>query len=495
MPSRLPADCLNEIFDYLEEDKPTLHSCLLVNRLWCKISIRILWRNIWDLKYSVTYQHRPKVASAILSTLVACLPNESKELLYKNGIFIPTPTSKPPLFNYVAFCKVLSICEIGRIIDDTLEKIPITSQSLKDRKSLIANEIIKMFINQISSLKLLMYYLIKNIPYDISFDCFFGARNYLINLSELGCNSNLPSEFFDQITQICHNLQSLTINFENEISNELKKLISLQNNLKNLYLFAFDGGDWTNIIPTLTKHSNTLTKLHLYSDHDDNLPLSFVSLFPNLQEIKFSFSYVGTQFEDFEKLQNVNFPKLQFLSIPYQCPKPEYVMRFLENNGKNLKVFYTEENNRDLNLSIAKFCPNLINLFIVFSYNELDVLKTIFNNCQYLESIKIWCGDGFLSEKEVLETVAKYSPKNFRELKIYNDPVSELLPEDLESFFIIWKNRTPKKSLTLIIIKEYDSNLELNKENMEIIEKYKKLGIIKKFETKEYGEDESKNYI
>ncbi|RIA79394.1 hypothetical protein C1645_840783 [Glomus cerebriforme] len=35
----------------------------------------------------------------ILNIFVACLPNESKELLYKNGIIIPTPTSKPPLFN------------------------------------------------------------------------------------------------------------------------------------------------------------------------------------------------------------------------------------------------------------------------------------------------------------------------------------------------------------------------------------------------------------
>src|SRR6266542_4213250 len=106
MAYRLPIDCLNEIFEYLEEDKPTLHSCLLVNRLWCKISVRILWRNIWKFKY----RQRPlKVAISILSTLIACLPNESKELLHKNKISISTPTSKPPLFNYAKFCRVLLI--------------------------------------------------------------------------------------------------------------------------------------------------------------------------------------------------------------------------------------------------------------------------------------------------------------------------------------------------------------------------------------------------
>src|SRR5688572_22002201 len=115
MPRLLPTDCLDEIFENLEDDKPTLHSCLLVNHLWCKSSVIILWRDIWSFKYSVTYNRQLKFASAILSTLVSCLPNESKELLHKNEIFISTPTSNP-LFNYASFCKVLSIYEIDRII-------------------------------------------------------------------------------------------------------------------------------------------------------------------------------------------------------------------------------------------------------------------------------------------------------------------------------------------------------------------------------------------
>ena len=99
----LPADCLNEIFDYLDDDKSTLHSCLLVNRFWCEISVRILWKDIWVFKDSIA-----RHSSAILSTLFACLPNDSKERLRKNEIFISTPTSKLPLFNYASFCKVLS---------------------------------------------------------------------------------------------------------------------------------------------------------------------------------------------------------------------------------------------------------------------------------------------------------------------------------------------------------------------------------------------------
>jgi hypothetical protein len=90
-------DCLSEIFEYLEDDIVSLHSCLLVNRLWCVISVRILWRNVFRGKYNTSFE-----------TLISCLPNESKEILSKNGIIISTSTSKPPMFNYAVFCKVIS---------------------------------------------------------------------------------------------------------------------------------------------------------------------------------------------------------------------------------------------------------------------------------------------------------------------------------------------------------------------------------------------------
>src|SRR6185437_3364615 len=110
-----------------------------------------------------------KVASSILSTLIACLPNESKELLYKNKISISLPTSKPPVFNYASFCKVLSIYGIYMI----------STPIINNRDSLVANEIIKMFMNQISSLKkfICSYEPDSNIPENINFTYFSGMRD------------------------------------------------------------------------------------------------------------------------------------------------------------------------------------------------------------------------------------------------------------------------------------------------------------------------------
>src|ERR1051325_9315537 len=133
----LPADCLVEVFENLE-DKITLHSCLLVCRSWCEISVRTLWKDIWDFKDIITHR-----SSAILSILIACLPNDSKELLHNNEIFISTPTSKPPLFNYASFCKVLSIDEIGRIIDKGIKNIDNNDKGIKiynNNKCLVAKK-------------------------------------------------------------------------------------------------------------------------------------------------------------------------------------------------------------------------------------------------------------------------------------------------------------------------------------------------------------------
>ncbi len=57
-------------------------------------------------------------------TLIACLPNESKKFLLKNGITISTQT---PLFSYVTFIKSLSINEIiKKILQlDTLQNLDI----------------------------------------------------------------------------------------------------------------------------------------------------------------------------------------------------------------------------------------------------------------------------------------------------------------------------------------------------------------------------------
>ncbi|PKC62731.1 hypothetical protein RhiirA1_464753 [Rhizophagus irregularis] len=113
MISTLPTYCLNRIFEFLEEDKATLHSCLLVSRLWCRISVEILWRNIWNFKWFNLAE--------IIRTLIICLPKESKDFLINNGI-TSIPISKPSLIPLPSiFIKItfsnLRILKLTSVVD------------------------------------------------------------------------------------------------------------------------------------------------------------------------------------------------------------------------------------------------------------------------------------------------------------------------------------------------------------------------------------------
>ncbi len=197
--------------------------------------------------------------------------------------------------------------------------------------------------------------------------------------------------------------------------------------------------------------------------------------------------------ESFKDLQHVILPQLQVLKFPCHCTNHEYLIKFLENNGMFLKELYIHTNNNSLNLAIAKFCSNLKSLCTIFNNDEMETLKAILIGCQQLESIKVWCGDSYLNENKLLEVVVKCSPKKFHEVKILqlvkirksswimNLTLSEreFFLGELEPILISWANRIPPKLLSLIVL----DNLKIKKESMEVIEKFKKSGIIKKFET------------
>ncbi|CAI2193241.1 5951_t:CDS:1 [Funneliformis geosporum] len=369
MDCRLSVDCLDEIFEYLENDKATLYSCILVNRLWHESSVRILWRNIWIVPIAYPNRYRWESSSKIIRTLIDCLPYESKILLSEKGIY---STSKLPLVNYASFCKVLSVHEVDQIIQRNL---------CPTKRELVLQEILKMFMKQTSYLKELDYKITtSDIP--VGFTSFPGAINRLSGLSRLTCSSNIKSEFFHQISGICHNIKSLSVEINTIISNGLKDLIS-QSNLKHLtFITNFSSSSLSYIIPSLTKLSNTLIKLEI----------------------------IGISFYDFDNLQHVYFSQLQTLTFEREFL---YLNTFLEKNGKNLKSLSIGYS--DSPLSIAKFCPNLKSLVIAMM--NAESLKAILNSCQQIESIEIWCSD-YLSEKECVGILRKFLPKNFRKLKL-----------------------------------------------------------------------------
>jgi hypothetical protein len=472
MPSQLFTDCISEILEQLTRSKRTLCSCLLVNRLWCEISVKILWRNVWN------YDSRN------ISTLIACLPDESKEILDRNGIIIPLPTSKPPLFNYASFCKVLSDEHIKCSIEHLLKKHLLTLSDTNVK--IIAQELNKLFMRQISSLRTLH---VDVSSMNIIFTSYPGSKECLENLSELCCRSNFHREFFLQLSQICHNIQTICVIVDYQISDGLMDLIFSQNNLKNLILHQSHTCEvLTTIMPQIDLLSdNIVIELGIY-EVTDFIPLPFPK---NLHEVIISFVRDDSKVSEdtFKKLQYVYFPKLNTLVFKNLIPKVEYLSNFLEINGVNLRELNLENSNKktsnSVNLAVSKFCPNIkiLSIFLL----DCDDLRVIFEKCQQLESLKI--NYNTIDIKELLEVIINYSPKNFFQLKHhYEFKMDQKLTTDvLKYFFMNWGKRVPLKPFSWIITDLFNKNrFSKEPENKELINNYIELGVIKKFRVTQY---------
>ncbi|PKK66709.1 hypothetical protein RhiirC2_784438 [Rhizophagus irregularis] len=235
----------------------------------------------------------------IIRTLIACLPNESKDFLINNGASIPI--SNPPLFNYASFCKVLSIPHLS--IED--HKI----LTIKNPKNyLIVQEILKMFMEQIPSLKQMDfcfekdyydYYNYYNKLYTkynvLDFINFPGANdlNNGRNLEELTvfhCDNNSLNL---AIANYCPNLKSLNVDFP---SNEKEKLIMILVNCQQLEsIITSCGGSYLSgkkLLELVAKYSpKNFHELNLHNANLDSKVLeSFFTSWKNrISQKPFSF--------------------------------------------------------------------------------------------------------------------------------------------------------------------------------------------------------------
>ncbi len=89
---QLPPDCLLDIFIHLKDDITSLYSCALVNRLWCRLVIPLLWSQPFEL--SSENRHLK-----IIETYFSCLLD-----IDKNG-FLDKKTNFKPFFNYPKYLK------------------------------------------------------------------------------------------------------------------------------------------------------------------------------------------------------------------------------------------------------------------------------------------------------------------------------------------------------------------------------------------------------
>ncbi|GET54298.1 hypothetical protein GLOIN_2v1787706 [Rhizophagus irregularis DAOM 181602=DAOM 197198] len=49
-------ELIDKVIQYFRYDYKTLRSCILINRLWCRLAIPLLWEDPFSIKFPKNYQ-------------------------------------------------------------------------------------------------------------------------------------------------------------------------------------------------------------------------------------------------------------------------------------------------------------------------------------------------------------------------------------------------------------------------------------------------------
>ncbi|RIA83119.1 hypothetical protein C1645_787075 [Glomus cerebriforme] len=384
---RLPADCLREIFENLADDKKSLRTFLLVNRLWCETVVPILWRD--PFKFKRSYSFDSEFWMTITRTLLSCLPEESIILFRHNGIN-PSILSlkensdyerKTTLFDYVGYCQNISCQDIYEMIPQILGQEISNDLSWYYNSSLIENELWKLFMSKCSTLK---YIELPNIPID-----YYNSLNNkglcLTHLVELECSTSKSSQLFLDLAQICVDIKKIIINLCDDDNEGLVTLISMQKCLKEIVLVSPEGNQCPLIGEAIGTQYPSLTSIRL--EENICIPTTILTKLINLKHIQIDLEEETNS--KLEVLDNCSFPLLESLEIRNVNGKYlDIYTKLIKSTNGYLKCIEIDtlplpslNHIKPYWQALIKHCPQLEFVTVWYKDDSLNDLKNLLTTC------------------------------------------------------------------------------------------------------------------
>ncbi|EXX68031.1 uncharacterized protein OCT59_000211 [Rhizophagus irregularis] len=409
------------ILKYFQNDYSTLHSCILVNRLWCRSAIPLLWENpfsipIKNYNFIIIYSHNSNSDF------------KTKLIEYK----IINNNSLPPntLFNYPSFLKYLRINNkfiysvrnwVGNAIR-TSNPGNLSLLSDFERKVDIFVSLFKIFIENE----------IKLHTFEIEFSRIACVYTYLNNILELILqNTNFIHNIRNINLFVGSNSSGIIPNANKKyklIKNNLSQIINLQQNLKKILIY---NGSFPLYRPLLLSKdsncSNTLNTITFYKINLDCLSKNIFEQLNVLESIHFLYCYsLGNNF--IQQINNLAKPfKLKSLFIEGELQQFE-TMELLQKSGKYLENFGIVLDIYGLICSlyeqilvlITKYCKNI--KFFDFrgpvslsTYQILNLVENIQQNLNYL-TIDVWYDNTGSNSSTILLHLGYYLPSKLEYL-------------------------------------------------------------------------------
>ncbi|EXX74815.1 uncharacterized protein OCT59_015306 [Rhizophagus irregularis] len=448
-------ELLNKILQYLHHDYKTLYSCILVNRLWCRLAISLLWED----PFSINFSKLPK--------------NYNFMDIYLHNF--PSHT----LFDYPSFIKRLNLKEIGFSIRSWVHNKEGSIRSWVQNKESIKGTwqaLFSLFIeNEVNlhSLEILDY---PEYEYCDVFELILqnsnfirNVKNFTLDFDSCKIDDNI-TKFLTFLCSSCNLISSFYYIFpfppyDNHptIEKSLSKFINSQKNL-NKILIGYNNFPLYHFLLSLKNSncSNTLnTIIFYYIDFKNIIVLNEVFNQLNCLE-SIHFIYCESLDSKFvQQIINITKPfKLKSLLLDDDDFQIDSLELLLKKSGNYLEDFGIEVNIQSKQLLqqlfelIIKYCSKIKflqlpdklpdqNINLVF-----NLIENIKNNLNYLLITTYHDVDNFSSI--ILQNLGQILPFKLEYLNL-NLAING---NDLEVFLINSQNTFIKKLLIRNIKKD-----------------------------------------
>ncbi|GBC02668.1 hypothetical protein RclHR1_04740011 [Rhizophagus clarus] len=407
-PGNLP-ELTNEIIQYFRGDHNTLHSCILVNRSWCRLAMPLLWEDPFSMKLPKNYH--------FIEIYLHYINENDLKSLNEYGItddLFPSVTT----FNYPSFIKFSNTRNIllstekwvgatrcllnrkrkanGDPVHESTYIFPLHPSELNLSRK-IYKLLFDIFIKSNANLHTLEYVLNEFYDYN-TIELILQNPDFIrkvTNLKLMKINSYL--NFLSFIASNCNSISTLHFDFirrnimdRNLINDNISEIIKSQKNLKKV-LFEQIEFPLNNTLLSL-KYSNCINTLNsivfFEVDFINTSSIVFCEVF-NMLNVLDSIHILYCYFDSnlVQQIVNITKPfklKSLFLSSTLKFDSLQSLLRksgiYIENFG--FKSLISNEVKKNLFDLALKYCSK-INFFDLLGFNN----QNIFSAFELIESI------------------------------------------------------------------------------------------------------------
>ncbi|GBB88769.1 hypothetical protein RclHR1_15370002 [Rhizophagus clarus] len=399
-------ELINKIIKYLRYDSKTLHSCILVNRLWCRLAIPLLWEDPF-LHYKVV----PDFIGILLHNLNEDDKTKLNEYIIIHNDLFPSNT----LFNYPSFIQNLNTSRIFYSIGKWIKSVTkyfirnLSDSQISNFKKLIWRSLFLVLIkNEINlhSLEIILNDANEIEFFDEFLELILQNPNFIYNIKNFNFRTYVDTtediiKFLELLHFNCKSISSLHFRFLSYynrnnysiIEKVLSRIIGSQENLR-IISFANSSFPLYHLLLSLRylNCSNTLNTIMFYVVSFENITvLSEVFNQLNvLESIHIVYCYhLDSKF--IQQIKNIYKPfklKSLILSRNLGIESIKFLIQLSGNYLENIGIIGDDRLEQILPL-IIKYCSkikylNPIELQVQNLYLLFDLIKNITQNLNYL---------------------------------------------------------------------------------------------------------------